>query len=122
MGAFSFIHTTTTMTTPGIDFPFTVIDIANMERTVSDGIVYTVHYTITRFKDGEQAGAYGSLGFEAPEPIESAIPYAELTKETVVGWVRDKLTEEKVTEIEESLDSVIAEKLAPTKAAGIPWA
>jgi hypothetical protein len=109
------------MSTPGIDFPFTVIDIANMERHVSDGIVYTVHYTITRFKDGEQAGAYGSLGLEAPEPIESAIPYAELTKETVVGWVRNQLTDEKVTEIEASLDSIIAEKLTPTKAAGIPW-
>ena len=109
------------MINPGIDFPFTVIDIANMEHTVSDGIVYTVHYTITRYKDGEQAGAYGSLGFEAPEPIESAIPYANLTKDTVVQWVRDKLTAEKVVEIEAALDAQIAEKLAPTKATGLPW-
>jgi len=110
------------MTNPGIDFPFTVIDIANMERTLSDGIVYTLHYTITRFNEGEQAGAYGSLGLQAPDPIESAIPYAELTKEIVVQWVRDQLTEEKVTEIEAALDAQIAEKLAPTKAAGVPWA
>ena len=109
------------MPQPGIDFPFTLIDIANMERTIGDGIVYTVHYTITRFKDGEQAGAYGSLGFEAPEPIESAIPYAQLTKETVVNWVRQKLTEEKVAEIEQALDAQIAEKLTPTKADGLPW-
>jgi len=39
-----------------------------------------------------------------------------------VQWVRDQLTEEKVTEIEAALDAQIAEKLAPTKAAGVPWA
>jgi hypothetical protein len=71
---------------PGIDFPFTVWKVANMERELSDGVVFTVHYTVTRFKDGEQAGAYGSLGFEAPEP-DNLIPYADLTEETVVGWV-----------------------------------
>ena len=109
------------MINPGIDFSFTVIDIANMEHTVSDGIVYTVHYTITRYKGGEQAGTYGSLGFEAPKPIESAIPYIDLTKETVVQWVRDKLTAGKVVEIEAALDAQIAEKLAPTKATGLPW-
>ena len=65
------------MSTPGIDFPFTVFKIANMERKLDEiGTVYTVHYTVTRFRDGEQAGAYGSLGFEAPEA--DAIPYPQL--------------------------------------------
>jgi len=109
------------MSTPGIDFPFTVFKIANMERKLDEiGTVYTVHYTVTRFRDGEQAGAYGSLGFEAPEA--DAIPYPQLTEEIVVGWVKDQLGEEKVTEIDAALDAQIAEKLAPTKAAGIPWA
>lgn len=107
---------------PGIDFPFTVWEVPNMERLLDDiGTVFTVHYTVTRFKDGEQAGAYGSLGFEAPEP-DDAIPYAQLSKETVVGWVTSQLGDEKVTEIEAALDGQIAEKLAPTKSSGIPWA
>lgn len=106
--------------TPGIDFPFTVWKVANMERELSDGVVFTVHYTVTRFKDGEQAGAYGSLGFEAPEP-DNLIPYADLTEEIVVGWVTSQLGDEKVTEIEAALDAQIEEKLAPTKASGMPW-
>jgi hypothetical protein len=106
--------------TPGIDFPFTVWKVANMERELSDGVVFTVHYTVTRFKDGEQAGAYGSLGFEAPEP-DNLIPYADLTEEIVVGWVTSQLGEEKVTEIDAALDAQIDEKLAPTKASGMPW-
>ena len=105
---------------PGIDFPFTVWDIVNMERTVSDGVVYTVHYTVTHFEDGEQMSAYGSVGLEAPEPT-SMIPYAELKKETVVQWVKDHFGAEKVAEIDAALSAQIQEKLHPTKASGTPW-
>lgn len=104
---------------PGIDTPVTVWNIANMERYVADGIVYTVHYTVTRFENGEQAGAYGSLGLEAPEG--SIIPYPNLTKEIVVGWIKDKFGDEKVAEIEAALSAQIQEKLHPTSASGTPW-
>ena len=106
---------------PGIDFPFTSWKIANMERNTADGVVFTIHYTVTRFKDGEQAGAYGSIGLEAPE-ADSMIPYADLTEETCVSWVLQHFGDEKVQEIETALDQQISEKLAPTKASGKPWA
>ena len=106
---------------PGIDFPFTVWKVANMERKLDAlGTVYTVHYTVTRFKDGEQAGAYGSIGLEPPAP-DTGTPYAELTEETVVGWVTAHFGDEKVAEIVAALDGQIAEKLAPTHSAGVPW-
>ena len=109
------------MSTPGIDFPFTVFKIANMERKLDEiGTIYTVHYTVTRFRDGEQAGAYGSLGFEAPEP-DSAIPYPQLTEAVVIDWVKAKLGDEKITEIDAALDAQIAEKLTPTTSTGVPW-
>ena len=107
--------------TAGIDFPFTVWGIANMERNLDDlGTVYTVHYTVTRFKDGEQAGAYGSLGFESPE-AGTGTPYALLTKDEVVSWITTEFGDEKVAEIEQQLDAEIAEKLNPTHSAGVPW-
>jgi len=106
---------------PGIDFPFTIWDIANMERNVSDGVVFTVHYTVTRYKEGEQAGAYGSVGLEAPDPA-SMVPYPNLDEPTVIGWVKEALGgDEKVTEIDAALDAQIDEKLAPTKTSGVPW-
>jgi hypothetical protein len=49
------------------------------------------------------------------------IPYADLTKEIVVGWVKDYFGEEKVAEIEAALANQIQEKLHPTNAAGVPW-
>jgi len=106
---------------PGIDFPFTVWKVANMERNLdSIGTVYTVHYTVTHFRDGEQAGAYGSVGLEAPEP-GTGIPYAELTEEIVIGWLKTHFGDEKVAEIEAALDAQIEEKLVPTHSAGVPW-
>jgi hypothetical protein len=91
-----------------------------MERHAADGIVFTVHYTVNANDGTYSAGAYGSVGLEAPE--DNVIPYAELTPEIVIGWVKDKLGgEEKVAEIEAALQAQIDEQRAPSKAAGVPW-
>ena len=98
--------------------------VANLERNVSDGMVYTVHYTINAVSDQKDpdgqfysAGAYGSLGFDG----EVTTPFENLTEEVVIGWVKEQLGAEKVAEIEAALQAQIDEKVAPTKAAGVPW-
>ena len=94
--------------------------VAQMERTLADGIVFTVHYTVNANDGTYSAGAYGSIGLEAPEG--NVIPYSDLTPEIVIGWVQEKLGgEEKVTEIEAALQSQIDEQRTPTTAAGVPW-
>ena len=93
--------------------------IANLERETADGFVYMAHYTINASNEAYSAGAYGSIGLERPE---SLIPFDSLTEETVVGWVKEKLGEDKVEEIEAALQAQIDEKQFPTKAAGVPWA
>ena len=92
--------------------------IANLERETQDGFVYNAHYTISAEDGTYSSSAYGSIGLERPE---SLIPFDDLTEEIVVGWVKDKLGEEKVTEIETALQAQLDEKHAPTKAAGVPW-
>lgn len=96
-------------------------NIATMERTLSDGIVYTLHYTVEAFDGTYRSSAYGSIGLEAPEGDE-AIPYANLTKAIVLGWLLDKFGEEKVAEIQGALQAQIDEQKAPTKGTGTPWA
>lgn len=93
-------------------------NIANLERETVDGYVYTAHYTIDAKDDTYSAGAYGSVGFQRPETL---IPFADLTKELVVQWVKDALGTEKVTEIEVALQGQLDEQRNPTKAAGLPW-
>lgn len=93
-------------------------NIANLERETSDGYVFTAHYTIDANDGTYSAGAYGSIGLERPETL---IPYSELTKELVVGWVKDKLGTEQVEAIEAALQAQLDEQHAPSKAAGVPW-
>jgi len=92
--------------------------IANLDRETKDGYVNTAHYTISAEDGTYSAGAYGSLGLERPDTL---VPFADLTEDTVVGWVKDKLGADKVTEIETALQAQLDEQTAPTKASGVPW-
>ena len=93
-------------------------NIANLERETSDGYVYTVHYTVNAADGTYSAGAYGSLGLERGNTLA---PFADLTEAAVVGWVKEKLTAEKVTEIKAALQAQLDEQRQPTKAGGLPW-
>jgi hypothetical protein len=95
--------------------------VANLERSVADGMVQTVHYTINASDGTYASSAYGSIGLDAADP-EAMVPYAELTPELCIDWVKEKLGgEEKVTEIEAALQAQIDEQRQPSKAAGVPW-
>jgi len=94
--------------------------IANLERETEDGFVFTAHYTVSAADGTYSAGAYGSIGFERPENL---VPFADLTEDLVVGWVKEALGgDEKVAEIEAALQSQIDQQRTPTKASGTPWA
>jgi hypothetical protein len=93
--------------------------VAQLERETEDGYVFTVHYTVAANDGVYSSSAYGSLGLERPE--DEMIPFADLTEEIVIGWVKDKFGEEKVTEIETALQAQLDEQHAPSKAQGLPW-
>jgi hypothetical protein len=92
--------------------------ISQLERETQDGFVYTAHYTVDAKDDTYSAGAYGSIGFERPDDL---VPFADLTEELVVEWVKAALTKEKVVEVEAALQAQISEQRTPSKAAGLPW-
>lgn len=95
-------------------------DIAQLERNTADGVVFTVHYTVAASDGVYSSSAYGSLGLEQPE--DDIIPYADLTPEIVISWVKEKLGgADKVAEIEAALQAQLDEQHAPTKAQGLPW-
>lgn len=94
--------------------------IANLERETADGYVFTAHYTVDA-EDGtyRAAGAYGSVGLERGDTL---IPFADLTEDTVIGWVKAKLGDEAITNIEAALQSQLDELHTPSRATGMPWA
>jgi len=92
--------------------------IANLERETADGFVMTAHWSLSAEDGTYSSGAYGSLGFERPDKL---IPYADLTEQMVIGWVKDAFGAEKVTEIEAALQAQLDEQRHPSKASGMPW-
>ena len=95
--------------------------IAQLDRELADGYVYTVHYRVDATDGTYSAGAYGSVGLEKPDTL---VAYKDLTSETVIGWVKAKLDAQEagtVANIEAALAAQIAEQKTPTVGSGIPW-
>ena len=100
--------------------------INNLEREVSDGYVYTAHYSVVGISDTldpegnpYNSGAYGSIGLQRPGTL---IPFADLTEDQVIGWVKEALGgDATVAEIEAALEARIAELISPSKINGVPW-
>jgi len=90
--------------------------IVNMDRHLSDGIVFTAHWTATLQNGEYSASSYGSVGFQTPE--DDIIEYEDLTEEIVVQWVKDALD---VESIESSLEVQIEKQKDPVDASGLPW-
>jgi len=96
-------------------------NITQLDRNTADGIVFAAHYTLDAADDTYSSGAYGSVGLEAPAEGDPVIPYADLTTEVVVGWVKEQIGAESIGKIEETLQAQLDEQRAPTKASGVPW-
>lgn len=95
--------------------------IANLERTLPSGVVFTVHYTVDAV-DGEfSAGAYGSIGVAGDPAQKGFIPFEKLTEAVIIKWVKDSLGDEKLAEIETALSGQIEKQKNPVSAAGLPW-
>lgn len=100
--------------------------INTLERELSDGFVFTAHYSVTAISDvlddegnPYNAGAYGSIGLERPDNL---IPFDQLQEDQMIGWVQTKLGgPDKVQEIEQALEARIIERINPVKASGVPW-
>ena len=107
------------MSTPTTTFTWAI---NTLERTVADGIVSVVHYSVNANDGTYSAGAYGSIGLDAPAEGDDVIAYADLTADTCIGWAQDKLGgAEKVAEIEAALQAQIDKQRTPVTGSGVPW-
>ncbi len=97
--------------------------VGQCDRTLADGVISTLHYTVTaETEDGVySAGAYGSVGLEAPD-ADDMIAYDDVTEAQAISWVQTAVGgDEKVAEIHAALDNQLTEKRTPTTGAGLPW-
>lgn len=94
---------------------------AHPEYEGHSDVVFTVHWCMDGTDGVYTAGVYGSVGLTL-DPEAPFTPYAELTKEQVVGWVKGALGEEQVASYEENVANQI-DNLAnpPVVTPPLPW-
>jgi len=101
--------------------------IKKIERQLPEGVVINVRYLCTSTEDGISMRKVGKVLLEGDVDDPDFIPYADLTEEVVIGWVKSSLGETKVAKIEADLNQQVlnqAEKVesARTRETGLPWA
>ena len=91
-------------------------NIVNLDRKTADGFVITAHYTVSATDGDYAASTYGTVGYTQED--KSYTPFASLTKEQVIGWVKDSLGQETV---ETALAAQIEAQKNPVQESGLPW-
>jgi hypothetical protein len=90
--------------------------ISQLDRKTADGFVTTAHWQATAV-DGEHTASIYSTCSWADGTVN--IPYADLTQETVLGWVWANGVDKTATEA--TLIAYIEAKKNPVMASGTPW-
>jgi hypothetical protein len=94
------------------------LHIAQLDRSLPDGVVFIAHWTAALTEDEHTASIYGSVELEQKDPSDpSFIPFESLTEEVVIGWVQAKIGDE----IEATLNRHMQALKHPTSASGVPW-
>ena len=90
--------------------------------TQADGhnnVVYNCHWTCSGEFADTTASVYSTCA--VPAPSGTFIPYANLTEQTVLGWVWANGVDKDATEA--AVDQQIKDKIAPvTQTPPLPWA
>jgi len=79
-----------------------------------------------KYKDGDdipENKKVGDVKTEAKDPWKdnAFVAYDNLDEDTVIGWVKAKLGDDKVKSIEDSIADIIDAKENPTTGKGKPW-
>ena len=92
-----------------------ITTVSQMERTTADNVVTTAHWNASVVDGDYSARSYGSQSFTRDADSPTLVAYADLTEETVVGWLT--LDEG----LEANLLAQIEEQKNPTSATGVAW-
>ena len=91
-------------------------NISQLDRQTSDGFVTTAHWTATATDGDYSASVYSTCSWSEGT---ATIPYADLTQETVLGWIWANGVDKE--SVEASLEAQIELKKNPVTAVGVPW-
>lgn len=85
-------------------------------------VVVTAHWRLNGVDGEHTAGVYGTQGFEL-DPDAPFVPFADLTEETVIGWVKGAMGDEQVAAYEANVAAQIDALVnPPVVTPALPWA
>ena len=90
--------------------------VTQTDYETSNGFITTAHWTCNAVDGEYTASIYSTCSWADGTPT---IPYADLTQETVLGWVWANGVDKQATE--DALAANIALQKNPTQASGTPW-
>ena len=93
-----------------------VWNISQLDRQTSDGFVTTAHWQANATDGDYSASVYSTCSWSDGT---ATIPYADLTKETVLGWIWANGVDKSATEA--ALNAQIELQKNPVTATGVPW-
>ena len=93
--------------------------IAQLDRSLPDGAVYTAHWRVTAVDGDYSASAYSTASFTPDPASPDFIPYDDLTEDEVLGWVWASGVDKFTTEA--TLAENIYLQQNPVTATGVPW-
>lgn len=76
-------------------------------------VVYNVHWRVTATDETHSATSIGTQILETAD-LSGFTAFEDVTHENMIAWTKAALTAERVTEMETSLDSQIAELATPS--------
>jgi hypothetical protein len=91
-------------------------NISQLDRQTSDGFVTTAHWQATATDGDYSASVISTCSWSDGT---ATIPYADLTKETVLGWIWANGVDKAATEA--ALNAQIELQKNPVTATGVPW-
>ena len=91
-------------------------NVSQTDRYLDSGFVYCAHWQANATDGDYSASVISTCSWSEGT---ATIPYASLTKETVLGWIWANGVDKDA--VEASLAAQIAEQKAPKIARGLPW-
>jgi hypothetical protein len=93
-----------------------VWNVSQLDRQISDGFVTVAHWQCNATDGDYSASTYSTCSWSDGT---ATIPYASLTKETVLGWIWANGVDKDA--VEASLNAQIELQKNPVTAVGVPW-
>jgi hypothetical protein len=103
-----------------IIWDITSLDCYPIKDNLKD-VVFCVHWYLTATNGDYSASAYGQQNIFTKD-ISTFIPYKDLQKDQVIGWLKESIGQEKIHEYELNLTEKIKEKQNPKIISfDLPW-